>query len=79
MMIFEFLNFGVCLAIFILSMNKMKPYSQYSSFSEFAMEPNPYLYFSWIVYGFLSFPFLIFALGPLGNILTKSKPTAYDK
>lgn len=32
-----------------------------------------------IFYGLLSFPFLIFALGPLADILTKSKPTAYDK
>ena len=40
---------------------------------------NPYLYMAKIFYGLLSFPFLIFALGPLQDILTKSRPTAYDK
>lgn len=40
---------------------------------------NNYLYFIFIFYGLLSFPFLIFAVGPLGNLITKSKPTAYDR
>lgn len=78
-MIFELINIGICVAIFILSMNKMKPYQNFSSLSDYALKPNPYLYFAWIVYGLLSFPFLIFALGPLGKILTKSLPTGYDK
>ena len=40
---------------------------------------NPYLYMAKVFYGLLSFPFLIFAFGPLQDILTKSRPTAYDK
>jgi hypothetical protein len=70
-MIFELINIGICVAIFILSMNKMKPYQNFSSLSDYALKPNPYLFFAWIVYGILSFP--------LGKILIKSLPAGYDK
>ena len=79
MMIWELINQGVCVAVFILSMNKMNPYSGSENISDFAMKPNPYFYFCLILYGLLSLPFLIFALGPLGKLLTKSKPTGYDR
>lgn len=40
---------------------------------------NPFLYFAFVVYGLLSFPFLIFSIGPIADMLTKTRPTAYDE
>ena len=37
------------------------------------------IYLCKIIYGLLSFPFLIFALPLLPDLLTKARPTAYDK
>lgn len=37
------------------------------------------VYFCKTIYGLLSFPFLVFAAKPLASLLTKSKPTRYDK
>jgi hypothetical protein len=36
-------------------------------------------YFCKVIYGLLSFPFLIFAVPGMQLILTRSRPTAYDK
>lgn len=37
------------------------------------------IFFCKIIYGLLSFPFLIFAIPILKDLLTKARPTAYDK
>ena len=37
-----------------------------------------YHIFRWL-YGLLSFPWLLFALSIIGKLLTKARPTFYDK
>lgn len=38
-----------------------------------------HVYFVRIIYGLLSFPFLVFQLPFIQNVLTRSRPTAYDR
>lgn len=40
---------------------------------------NANLYWTQFVYGIMSFPFLIFAVPMCQSILTKARPTAYDR
>lgn len=73
-MIIDFFCFGIAIALFFITTGYMN-----IDFSKRIEDARPFLFFTKIVYGLLSFPFLMFAIGPIANLLTKSKPTAYDK
>ena len=73
-MFYDLITFILCVGIFLLCIfigGKEKTGDLWRLKS--------HLYFVRIIYGLLSFPFLIFQLPFIQNILTKSRPTAYDK
>lgn len=51
----------------------------YFVISDAKMSLRETIYFCQIVYGFLSFPFLVFAIPMMTTMLTKSRETKYDK
>ncbi len=77
-MLWDIFAFGVAAAVYVTTIIAMKPYADLST-HQMETSGNPYLYFAYIIYGLLSFPFLLFAIGPVSNLLTKSRPTAYDR
>lgn len=73
-MIYDIITFIGSVLIFYFSIN----YMHLDERDRFKYT-KPYLYFSKLIYGMLSFPFLIFMVPMLSNLLTKAKATAYDK
>ena len=66
-----FMFIGVCVCFLVIT-----PLF-FGQDSDWKMKGN--LYWAQFVYGLLSFPFLIFAVPLCPNILTKARPTAYDR
>jgi len=75
-MCYDFLTFLLALAVFIICVY----YEGWTSKNPPALwQINTTYYFCKIAYGILSAPWFLFALPVLGQILTKSRATAYDK
>lgn len=72
MLIWDILTFGIATFIFIFTYNDSIAEGDWDN-------STPYLFFGKFIYGILSFPYLIFSVPVLSNLLTRSKPTAYDK
>lgn len=70
-LIYDIITFGISVGVFLLV--HFVGHSQ----EEWQIKSN--FYFSKIIYGLLSFPFLIFAVPGVPLILTRSRETAYDE
>jgi hypothetical protein len=71
-MIADLIAFGISIGLFFITYWS-------TAYGRDDVSLKSFLYFGWVVYGLLSFPWIIFMVGYVANILTKSKPTAYDK
>lgn len=70
-MVYDLIVFLLTLAVFFLI--------QYVGEAKEDWQIRHTFYFCKIMYGLLSFPFLIFALPPMELLLTRSRGTAYNK
>jgi len=70
-MIYDLITFALSVGVFFII--------TYVADSKEEWQVKATFYFCKIIYGLLSFPFLIFAVPLMDNILTRSRPTAYDK
>lgn|SRR3990167_8655917 len=71
LMIWEFISELLTVGLFLILYNFV--------ISDAKMSLRETIYFCQIVYGFLSFPFLVFAIPMMTTMLTKSRETKYDK
>ena len=73
-MFYDLITFALCVGLFLLFV-----FIGGKEMAEDLWRMKSHLYFARIIYGLLSFPFLIFQLPFAQAILTKSRPTAYDE
>jgi hypothetical protein len=73
-MFYDLFTFGICVGLLFLFV-----FVKGTDMAGDLWRIKSHVYFVRIIYGLLSFPFLVFQLPFIQNILTKSRPTAYDK